>query len=214
MKSNSIKIKRMAGIAILISVTVALQFFGNYINFGILNINLALITIIIGACLYGPKVGLILGLIDGAIVCTSPSTIAFFMTPSGQNNVSVGLVFATIFVCLVKTGIAGLLSGIVFKYLKNVNFTLAIVLASVIVPIVNTGLFIVGCYTLFNNMLSVKAGEATLTYLVFVVLIGFNFFFELPAISLLTPGIGHVIKIITKNKTLGFTYEKDLETNI
>ena len=72
--------KKMSRIAILSAVLVSLALVSNYVTIGTVNINLALIPIVIGACLYGPLVGFILGMLDGFIIIFAPSTLALFMT--------------------------------------------------------------------------------------------------------------------------------------
>ena len=96
--NNSQKIRRMVGLAALASMIVVLQLISNYIQFGPVSITLALIPIVVGAILYGPKGGFILGLIEGVMVITAPSTLGLFMPFS-----AVG----TILVCLLKSVLGG-----------------------------------------------------------------------------------------------------------
>ena len=109
---NKKKIMFIAGNGILIALTIALSFLTNYADVTGVNFNLALVTIVIAACLYGPVSGLIMGLVNGALTIVAPATIAFFIPES---------LFGTILVCLLKTGIAGLVSGFIYKAFKNKN---------------------------------------------------------------------------------------------
>ena len=95
---GSYKVKKMAGIGILSAVTVVLAFISNYIPGLAVNINLALIPIVVGACIYGPASGLFLGIVDGVLICFAPDTLTYFMTHN---------VIATIILCLLKTGLGG-----------------------------------------------------------------------------------------------------------
>ena len=62
------KIRRMTGISILLAVVVVLTLLGNFVRFGPFPITLALAPIIIGAALYGPAAGALLGFVFSAVV--------------------------------------------------------------------------------------------------------------------------------------------------
>ena len=124
MKRKFFTVKTIAGLGILTAVVIVLQLLSNYVQFGPVSITLSLFPIAIGAMLYGPLGGLFLGLVDGVLVLTAPSTISFFfaITPIG-----------TIFVCLTKTGLAGLFAGLIFKlYEKDIK--VEFIVALVILP--------------------------------------------------------------------------------
>ena len=174
---NSHKIKRMVGIASLAAVVVVLQLIANYIpGPGGVSITLALIPLVIGAILYGPTGGTILGVIMGGIILTAPSTASFL-------NVRP---FITVVLCLVKTGVAGLVSGFVFNLLKKQNLTLAVILASVLVPILNTGIFSIGCILFYMETLTEWAGGSNAIAYLFLTMIGINFIVEFIINSVLT----------------------------
>lgn len=143
--NNSFKIKKMVGIAVLLALIVVLQLISNYVTIGQVSITLALIPLTMGAILYGPIVGLFLGMVMGAVVLVAPSTSVYL-------NFNIWL---TILLCLLKTGLAGLVSGLVYKgiirlkFLGIAKFPVAIVFAALLAPIVNTGIFILGISTLF-----------------------------------------------------------------
>lgn len=198
---NSIKIKKMVGIATLISLVVGLQFLSNYVAFGSVSITLALIPIAVGAILYGPIVGMMLGAIMGLVVIVAPSTLAYFMP---VNPV------ATIILCIVKTGLAGLISGLIFKGFallakkktdkkaKNTLFAFGVIIAGLVIPIINTGLFIIGASIFFTEiygsaMAVIKAVIAT------------NFFIEFAVSVVLSPALVYLIKALTYQNDLGFT---------
>lgn len=113
MKRKFFTVKTIAGLGVLTAMVVVLQLLSNYVQFGPVSITLALFPIAVGAMLYGPFGGLFLGLVDGAIVLSAPSTISFFFAYSP---------FGTIAVCLLKTGIAGFVAGLIFKlYHKDIK---------------------------------------------------------------------------------------------
>ena len=192
MKLNSLKIKRMVGLASLASIVVVLQLFSNYVQFGPVAITLALIPIVVGAIIYGPKGGLTLGLIHGAIVCTAPTTIALFMPIT---------VFGTIVVCLLKSGIAGLVSGYVFNLLKK-NHLVAVIAASVVVPLVNTGLFTIASFTIFTPLITGFANDMGLNVAkyFFLYFIGYNFLIEFFVNSALSPVVIRIVDLYKLKK--------------
>lgn len=182
-------IKKMAGLACLSAVVVVLQLFSNYIAFGPVSITLSLIPIVIGAIIYGPSGGALLGFINGIIVITAPSTLAVFM-PFNP--------FATIAICLIKTTVAGAVSGLLFKLVEKKNMVLATILASIVVPLVNTGLFAIGCMLFFMPLLRDFAGDSNVYGYLFLTFIGINFLIEFATNSILSPTVHYIIRIVFK----------------
>lgn len=177
--NKSLKVKRMTGIALLASLVLVLQLFSNYVTFGPVSITLALIPIVVGAVTYGPLAGFILGCVGGVLVFVAPSTIALFWDYG---------ILITFIVCVLKMGIAGLLSGLVYKLLSKFNKLFAVVLASITVPIINTGLFILAAITIYYDLLVglAPAGQNIAAFL-FLSFIGFNFIIEFIVNSALSP---------------------------
>lgn len=198
--NNSQKIRRMVGLAALASMIVVLQLISNYIQFGPVSITLALIPIVVGAILYGPKGGFILGLIEGVMVITAPSTLGLFMPFS-----AVG----TILVCLLKSGLAGLVSGYVFSLLRRKNFKLAVILASIVVPLVNTGIFAIACLTIFTPLITgfAEGSEQGFVAYLFLTFIGYNFLIEFFVNSALSPVVIYVVKIFSLQNKIGSNLE-------
>ena len=191
---NSQKIKRMVGIASLAAVVVVLQLIANYIpGPGGVSITLALIPLVIGAIIYGPSGGAILGVIMGGIILTAPSTASFL-------NVRP---IITVILCLVKTGVAGYVSGLVFNLLKKHNLVVAVVISSILVPILNTGIFSIGCMLFYMETLTEWAGGSNAITFLFLTMIGINFIIEFVINSVLSPTILYIVKIVSKNFNVG-----------
>ena len=182
---KKLNIKFITGLGLLLAVEVVLSFISNYIP-GSVNPNLALIPISIGAILYGPLGGAILGAANGIITIIAPQTIAFF--------VPVNLI-ATIVLCILKTGLAGVVASVVYRLLKKWNEKIAIVLSSFLVPIVNTGIFILGVLMFFLSIYG--EGQAAVGAL-FSTVISINFAIELILSILLAPAVVYVINIASK----------------
>lgn len=189
MNKNSKKIRLMTGIAIFTAVTVVLAFFGNYVTFGPVSINLALIAIAVGACIYGPLAGLFLGVVDGAIIMIAPSTLTAFMPYNP---------WATVLVCLVKTGVAGLVAGFIFKGLSKINVLntnkwgwIKSLVASISIPVINTGLFIAGAELFF---VEVYGGGAEAMRTIITSCLSVNFVIEVITVVVLSPAVHAICK--------------------
>lgn len=185
--NKSLKIKKITGIAVFIGLIVALQLFSNYVTFGPVSITLALIPIVVGSIVYGPLAGFFLGFVCGVIVFLAPTTISLFW-PCG--------IVKTFIVCSLKMGLAGLCSGFIYKLLNNKNKKISVVLASISVPIINTGLFALAAYFLFYDLLEnlAPAGQNVVAYL-FLSFIGFNFLIEFFVNSMLSPAVLRVVNM-------------------
>ena len=193
---NKKSIQRMVGIASLAAITVVLQVIANYITFGPVSITLALIPLVIGAILYGPWAGAFLGALMGAIILTAPSTGSFLAINP----------FLTVVICLVKTGVAGMVSGFIFKALYRKNLTVAVILAAIAAPIVNTGLFAIGCMAFFWKTLQEWAGGSNTLGFLFLTMIGINFIIEFAVNSILSPSIVYIVRIISRNYNIGANF--------
>ena len=184
--NKKITTKQIVGTGLLLALEIIFQIVGNYLQFGPVNINLSLVTIVIAAVLYGPLSGAILGFFNGLMALLSPSTLAIFMPIS-----PVG----TIVACLLKTTIAGLAAGLVFKIFKNKNNVVGLVLSGFIVPIVNTGLFSVFCLLFFRSFLESGIGDTFPNIGAFLIfgVIGWNFIFEIITTVIISTIVGTIL---------------------
>ena len=108
----------------------------------------------------------------------------------------------TVVTCLLKGLLSGLIPALVYLPFKNkekVNF-IGVILASLLVPLVNTGSFIGFCFLFFQGIYQ-KQGEAGLTPFAYftIGLVGWNFIFEFLTTLLLSPTV--YILIIYNEKT-------------
>jgi len=179
MKKDIFTPKFIAAVGILIAIEIVLYIVGANIAIGGININLALVPIAIGAILYGPICGLLLGFVNSVCTLLTPMVQSYFMNSEIFGEYCV---IGTIVIVIVKTSFAGLFSGLVYSYLKNKK-RIGIILASILVPLVNTGLFIIGALFFY------KCEFDTILKMV----ISFNFLIEFGSTLLLTPAIIRVI---------------------
>lgn len=198
---NKNKIRYLSGVAILTAITVILGLVGIYAPKFQVSINFALIPIVIGACVYGPFAGLFLGLVDGVICIVDPATISTFWAFNP---------IVTIILCLLKTGLAGLCSGFIFKLLRKKNEIIASTVGAIVVPLINTTTFIIGVLLFFVPLYDSWAGGAGKGLgLLFTVTLLINLVVEIAYTSLLSPAIHKIIKIASKNFSFGDIYEDE-----
>ena len=175
--------------AILTAIVIVLQLLGGFIKFGPFSISLVLIPIVIGSAKCGVKIGTWLGFVFGVVVLLSGDAAAFL----GVNALG------TILTVLVKGTLAGLLSGLVYKVLENKNRTLAVAVAAVVCPVVNTGVFLIGCLLFFMETIGGWADAmgfgANVGQYMIVGLVGANFIFELLFNVVLSPVVVRLIRI-------------------
>ncbi len=149
------KIKKMTGVALLMALVVVLQLLGGMIPpVGGFTISLVLIPIVLGAALYGPQTGALLGAAFGIVVVIGCIT----GTDAGGAMVFQANPILCVLVVMAKGTLAGLLSGVVYALLKEKNQMLAMVLAAIVCPVVNTGIFIACMAVFFLDVLAAWAG--------------------------------------------------------
>ena len=140
--------KNMVLSVILTALVVILQLVGATIKLGPFSISTVLVPIVIGAATCGVGVGAWLGFVFGVIVLLSGDAATFLAVD----------VIGTIITVLAKGTLCGLLSGVAYKALENVNNFLAVCVAALVCPLVNTGVFILGCLAFFMDTINQWAG--------------------------------------------------------
>ena len=181
------KTKKMVGIGLFTAIVLILQVLGGSIHFfGMFSISLVLVPIVVGAAVYGWQAGAWLGFVFGAAVLLSGDAAAFMVVNP----------IATIFVVLVKGTACGLVSGLIYTALKRYNPIFAVVVAAVACPVVNTGIFLLGCQLFFLKTVTewaTQLGFASVGSYMFLGLAGTNFIAELGVNLLLGPVITRLI---------------------
>lgn len=191
---NKQRTQQLALGAILTALVAVLQFLGAFIRFGTFSVSLVLIPIVIGAALCGWKVGAWLGLVFGVTVLLSGDASLFLA-------VSVPSTVGTV---LIKGIACGAAAGAVYKLFERRGRYLAVVLSAIVCPVVNTGVFLIGCAIFFMDTLAgwsqaLGFGTDMVRYILFG-LVGGNFLLELGTNILLSPIIVRIIDAATKSK--------------
>ena len=177
--------------AMLTALVIILQFMGTFIRLGPFQISLVLIPIVIGAATCGIGVGAWLGLVFGAVVLFNGDATAFMqIDPLG-----------TVITVLTKGVACGLSAGLVYKALEKFNGYLAVIAAAIVCPIVNTGVFLLGCLVFFLEAITewgISAGFDNVVAYMFLGLVGGNFLVELASNVILSPIITRVLNFEKK----------------
>jgi uncharacterized membrane protein len=181
--------KMLVMTAILTALVVILQFMGQFIRLGPFMISLVLIPIVIGAAVGGAKVGGWLGFVFGVVVLISGDAAAFLAVD----------VFGTIVTVLVKGTLCGLAAGFVYQLVEKKNRYLAVILAAIVCPVVNTGVFLLGCLVFFMDTVTAWANGGNVVAYMFLGLVGGNFLVELGANLVLSPAIVRILDVAEKS---------------
>lgn len=179
--------KKLVGLSVLTAIIIVLQALAISIRFGIFNITLVLIPIVVGAALYGYKAGAWLGFVFSVVVLFTDAGAFLAISVPG-----------TIITVILKGTLAGLAAGIVYLALEKVNKYLACVVAAICAPIVNTGIFLIGCRLFFYETIkgwAEGAGFASAGAFMIVGLVGTNFLVEMVINIILSPTILRLVNL-------------------
>lgn len=191
------KSSNTAILGMLIAITLVLQGLG-YVLPPISGVSLSfvLIPIVLSAVMYGTAKSTCVGTAFGIIV-----TLASIIGIDG-----LGAYFfsekpvITVAMCTLKGVFAGIAAGLIANVFKKKNLYIATLLAAIITPIINTGTFLLGCYTLlFPQLEAFSQSNLSISANAFVTgIILVNFAFELVINIVLAPAILRVVKAIKK----------------
>lgn len=193
---NHASLKKMTAMSLLAALVIVLQLLSSAIPaVGGFAISLVLIPIVLGAAAYGPAAGALLGGVFGAIVFINCVTGA---DAGGHMVFEAGPVLCFL-VVMGKGILAGLASGLVYRLLrkKDEKGYISMLCASVICPVVNTGVFILCMLTFFRQVLDAWAGGGALVAYILSGLVLANFVPELfinVVFSLASQRILHSVK--------------------
>jgi uncharacterized membrane protein len=184
--------RKLTGMALMTAIVVVLQLLGSFIRFGTFSISLVLVPIVVGAALYGAAAGGWLGFVFALVVLLSGDASLFMaVSPVG-----------TVLTVMLKGIVAGLGAGVVYTLLKKHEIP-AVIAAAVAAPVLNTGIFLLGCLCFF--MPTVREWAAAMgfadagTYMI-LGLAGGNFLFELLFNIVLSPVIVRLLRIARKDE--------------
>jgi len=178
--------------AILTALVVVLQLAGSFVRFGPFAISLVLAPIVIGAATCGTAISTWLGFVFSVVVMMTDA--AGFLAIS---------VPGTVITVMLKGTLCGLVAGIAYNLLKSKNKFLAVFAAAVVCPIVNTGIFVLGCFAFFFDALTaagISEGFSGAVEYIFIGMIGLNFIVEFATNLVLSPVIVRLLDLRKDHK--------------
>ena len=197
------KTLRIVQLALLVALVVALQMVSALIPpiGGMVSITLTLIPVVVGGILLGKRAGAILGFAFGLIVMINCMVA---LDPGGNILWNVNPFF-TALICFVKGIAAGFVPACLYELIcgkaekvgEGRKFG-ATVVAALVAPIVNTGLFVLGMFLLFKDTLYAWAGETDIMMYVLFGLAGINFLVEFLINTIMSPAIVRITAVVGK----------------
>lgn len=184
------KTVRLAQLSLLAALIVVLQLMSYSIKIGPFGISLVLIPLVIGGALFGTRAGALLGGVFGVVVLLC---CVFGMDAGGAIlwNVNPWL---TALICIgkgVAAGVAGALVATAFA--KAGKPTTGVAVSAIVVPVVNTGLFLAALAGFFYDVLLSWAGGQSVMYYLLSGIVLLNFVPELIVNVVLSPVAQRVI---------------------
>ena len=169
--------KKFSIISIFTALIIILQLLSTYINFGGFPITLTLVPIIVAGAVLGPQIGTLMGLVFGTVVSIM---VILGLDQSGA------IMFAshpiiTVLTCVIKGMLAGLIGAIAYKKIDNKKT--AIIISSIITPIINTATLYISLILFFDSSFAAMVAA----------FMSINFIIELIINVLLAPGLLNVI---------------------
>lgn len=194
-KTQHEMVVKMAGMALLIALIVVMQYISGIIPpVAGFPITLVLIPIVLGAAMFGPLAGAVLGLAFGIMVYINCIT---GQDPGGHMVFEANPWLCAI-VVLAKGAIAGYCSGLVYKLLKKTNGYLAMLMAAIVCPVVNTGVFLICMFVFYIDVLAAWAAGGSIIGYVLSGLLLINFLPELIINVVFSPAGQRILKSIKR----------------
>ena len=192
--TNKSNVYRLTGLGILTAIIIVLQVLTTFVRFGPFSIPLALIPSVVGAAMYGKGAGAYLGAVFSVVVvimCITGGDVGGIMVWSANPGMCVRM-------CMLKGTAAGFLAGLMYQLVGKKNQLLGVILAALISPIANTGIFIIGMLLFFRETLASWAGGSDLLTYIIMGLTGVNFLVELGVNIVLSPIVVKIIDAVRK----------------
>ena len=169
--------KKFSIISIFTALIIILQLLSTYINFGGFPITLTLVPIIVVGAVLGPQIGASMGLVFGTVV----SIMVILGLDQSGAIMFASHPFITVLTCVIKGMLAGFIGAIAYK--KIANKKTAIIISSIITPIINTATLYISLILFFDSSFAAMVAA----------FMSINFIIELIINVLLAPGLLNVI---------------------
>lgn len=203
-KQSFFSAKYVSYLGVLAGLVIALQMLSGFMKIGATTFCLVLVPIVLGGLILGVAAGAILGFLFGAVVLVDAliGLDPFTLFLLGEQPVF------TVIMCLAKGVAAGAIPALIYKLIAKKNKYVGSIVAAVLAPICNTGVFAIGAFFIMQPILDFFASVGSdlsglnPAYIIFILLIGVNFFVEFAINALLAPAIYSVNNIVAKKISL------------
>ena len=174
---STFDIRKMTYLAMLTALVIVLQLWLAPLIGAATGLSPALVLVpfVLGVASCGLGAGAWLGAVFSVIVIFDPTTIPFL---EYNPVMTVVLVFA-------KGMGSAVLAGLVFKLISKKSKYVAILASALSAPILNTGIFVIGCLLFFRELTGVG---------IYTLFITVNFAVELAVNVVLVPAIYHLLE--------------------
>lgn len=189
--------KNIAYLAVLLALVVVLQLFASAVPMFGVTLNFSLIPIVLAGIFFGALGGGFMGLVSGLI--TFITTAVLGREPSTAFLFQVNPVVLTI-ICIGKTTIAGVVAGLLYRPIAKKNSIIAAYTSSLLMPVINTGIYMLGMVIMKNDVATFLGVEATAN-VVFVTVFGLiwlNFVLEIAVSILFSPVVHRIVIVVEK----------------
>lgn len=192
--------RNIAYFAVLVALLIVLQLFASAIPMFGVTLNFSLIPIVLGGIFFGMWGGGLMGLISGlmtfiitAVMGREPSTAFLFQASP---------VLLTL-TCIGKTTVAGFVAGLLYRIISKKSPLAASYVAALIVPVLNTGLYLLGIVFMKDAASQFLGTEATAeaVFVAVFLLIWLNFVLEVVINVLFAPAICRIEHVVNSKLT-------------
>lgn len=192
--------RNIAYFAVLVALLIVLQLFASAIPMFGVTLNFSLIPIVLGGIFFGMWGGGLMGLISGlmtfiitAVMGREPSTAFLFQASP---------VLLTL-TCIGKTTVAGFVAGLLYRIISKKSPLAASYVAALIVPVLNTGLYLLGIVFMKDAASQFLGTEATAeaVFVAVFLVIWLNFVLEVVINVLFAPAICRIEHVVNSKVT-------------
>ena len=192
------KNKRIVDCAILSALAIVLQLVSTLLKYGGVSLTLALVPVVI-ACVTLKWYGLI---VSGALGGTILVQCIVGVDEGGSYMFSYNPVF-TVIGSVIRLLIAAAVLVLIINATEKFNESKwRSILVSALMPVLNTGIFIIMFVTMFNDLLYEGAGATDAFTYIIVALVGINFIVELGTCVLICPPILYALQKVKNSRAV------------
>ena len=182
--------------AVLAAIVVLMAFTPiGYLRLGAVEMTFIMIPVAVGAITLGEKSGAFLGLVFGI----SSFIQCFGISPFGAALLAINPLF-TFIMCLVPRILMGYFCGIIYKALCKMKKGVAVVIASLSAPVINTALFMLSLILLFGKtefVMGLRAGTENIWAFI-IAFVGLNGLLEIVGTTLISPPVAVAVQKAVK----------------